>query len=103
MQLPNLVFSMGMLPAKQAACPSTKGRGSQQHTGYGALPYSTPGTVPRSYSSLGRTSVSDASVAVCVIYLLQTNFDVSIDIKVNNTDSGVSGPVGSTLNYQVTL
>jgi hypothetical protein len=38
-----------------------------------------------------------------LLLLLQTNFDVSIDVKVNNSDSGVSGPVGSNLNYQVTL
>jgi hypothetical protein len=34
---------------------------------------------------------------------LQSNFDVSIDIRVNNSNTGVSGLVGSTLDYQVIL
>lgn len=80
---------------------------------------------PHSALNLCNTSVSNISCYVdrgcwcfCCMYgspllyrlclgflplLPQTNFDVSIDIRVNNTDTGVSGPVGSNLNYQVTL
>jgi hypothetical protein len=51
----------------------------------------------------GRSICSDNIHFVCSCVHLQLFFDVSIDIRVNNSNTGVSGPVGSTLEYQVIL
>jgi hypothetical protein len=39
----------------------------------------------------------------CVCAYLQSLFDVSIDIRVNDSNTGVSGLLGSTLEYQMIL